>query len=504
MDLYTHQNVENKEERKDDAIREIKAGTNLIVDILQSTLGPKGSLKILQGKDTSVTNDGAFILKNLQIKNPGANIIASASIAQDNDEGDGTTSIAVLTGLLLDEAFRSSGHPVKLINGYRMAAAKCVELLNKRKFIPKGDDIRNLVRTTLNSKVLGSCVDLFVEICIKAANSAEDVSSVEIIKLKGDLRESVFLDGFVLHNSVVADVTDPRILVCNTALDYDKVKVMSAKISVDSVSELSQIEEMEKKRMQAKIERMTAIKYDILVNRQIIYDYPLQLLENKGIIVVEHADFDGVERLNKVIGGNLLSEFENLRDEDLGKCTRAHSIDVKGHKMLKFEGVGKGACTIILFGGSDELLDEAERSIHDALCVIKRINTSSACVYGGGAVEMGLAVELMKYATEIKTKEAEGIECFARALQRIPAIIASNCGFDGDELKAMLKNDHTYRRTTYGINVENGKTCCMKEKGVIEGFEMKKRVITGASETAQTILKCDGVVKVKPRERHGH
>lgn len=117
---------------------------------------------------------------------------------------------------------------------------------------------------------------------------------------------------------------------------------------------------------------------------------------------------------------------------------------------------------------------------------------------------MGLSIELSKYALEIKSKEAEGIECFARALQQIPTILADNCGFDGDEIKAILKNDHNYRRMTYGVNVENGKSCCMREKGVIEGFEMKKNVILAACETAQTILKCDGIVKCKPRERHHH
>lgn len=501
MDLYTHQNVDNKEERKDDAIRQIKAGTSLLLDIIKTTLGPKGALKILQGRETSITNDGAFILKNLQIDNPGARILVSSSIAQDHDEGDGTTSIAVLTSLLLQEAYKSSVHPIKLISGFSMAVNKCLEILNKKKFVPKAEDIKNLVRTTINSKVISSDIELFTEICMKAVNNAEDIELIEILKMEGELRESMFIDGFVMQADVTLDIENPRILVCNTSLDYDKLKVLSSKIKVNTVSELKEIEDAEKEKMKNKIELLTSVEHDLLVNRQLVYDYPMQLLKNKGVKVIENANFDGVERLNKVVGGNLLSYFEGMSAADLGKCDRVRNIELKGHKMIKFEGVKKGACTIVLFGGSDEILKEAERSVHDALCVLKRIKESPLCLYGGGSVEMALALELFKYAMEIKTKEAEGVECFARALQQIPAIICENCGFDGDEVKALLKNDHSYRRTNHGVNIENGKTCCMRDKGIIEGYEMKKRVITAGCETAQTILKCDGFVKIKPRER---
>lgn len=503
MELYTHQNAENTEERTDNAVRTIKAGVTIIGDIMKSTLGPRGALKILQGRETAVTNDGAFILKNLLIDSASARIIASSSISQDTEEGDGTTSIAVLASLLLTEAYRSSVHPTKIIRGFSLASARCIEMLGKRKFAPKPEDIKNLVRTTLNSKVLVNSLDRFVDICIGAIDKVDDIKLIEIIKLEGDLEESILVDGLVLNKDAEIDLSNPRILVANTSLDYDKIKVMSSKISVNSVRELEKIEAAEKEKMVNKIERIASIKFDLFINRQIIYDYPMQLLRNKGLAVIEHADFDGVERLSKVLGGNLVSFFDGLGEADLGTCKRVSNIVIKGHRMVKFDGVRRGAATIILFGSSKEMQDEAERSVHDALCVLKRIKESPFCVYGGGCIEMALSLELSKLALELKTKEAEGVECFARALQQIPAILAENCGFDGDEIKAALKSDHGYyKRATYGVDVENGKSCCMREKGIIEGFEMKKRVITAACETAQTILKCDGIVKCKPRERH--
>lgn len=501
MDLYNHQNAGNVEERQDDALRTIRNGVNLIGEILKSTLGSKGSLKVLHGKETSITNDGAFILKNLLIDSPSARIIINSSMSQDWEEGDGTTSIAILTHLLLKEAYQLNIHRIKIIKGFSLAMARCLDLLNKKKFAPKPEDVRNLVKTTLNSKVLANNLDVFVDICVKAVNMAEDITLIEILKIEGDLSESHLVDGIVLNKEVDVELENPRVLIANTSMDYDKTKIFSSKVNVESIKELEKIEIAEKEKMISKVETICAIPFDLFINRQIIYDYPFQLLKKKGLAVIEHADFDGVERLNKVLGGNLLSSFESVREEDLGACKRVSSITIKGHRMVKFEGIKKGASTIVICGSSKEMLEEAERSVHDALCVLKRIKESPYCLYGGGNTETALALELSKLALETKTKESEAIECFSRALLDIPKILADNCGFDGDEAKALLKNDYAYRRFTYGINVENGKTCCMKEKGIIEGFEMKKRVITAACETAQTILKIDGLVTCKPRER---
>lgn len=504
MELYTHKNVDNTEESKDGARRTIRAGVSLIGDILKSTLGPKGCMKIMQGKDTAVTNDGAFILKNLLIDSASARIIANSSINQDLEEGDGTTSIAILTSLILTEAYDTTVHPSSLIRGLSLAMNRCLQALAKRKFVPRPEDIRNLVRTTLNSKILVNSLDLFVDICIKAAGRTEDINLIEIIKLEGDLEESEYVDGLIINKPVDVCIEKPRILVANTSLDFDKIKIFSSKVSVNSVKELEKIEEAEKEKMRKKIEAITSVPYDLFVNRQIIYDYPMQLLLSKKLAVIEHADFSGAEKLNRVLGGNLVSTFDALAASDLGSCEKVHTITLKGHKMIKFEGVQAGASSIVLFGSSKEVLDEAERSIHDALCVLKRIKEQPACVFGGGSIEMALATELFKYALEIKTKEAEGVECLARALQQIPVILANNCGFDGNEILASLRSDHSYRRATYGVNIETGKSGCMKEKGIVEGYEMKKRVLVAACETAQTILKCDGVVKCKPRERHHH
>jgi len=546
MELFSHQNANNSEEKKDDAIRSIRAGVSFLNEILKTTLGPKSSLKLLQGKNVAVSNDGAFILKNLLIDNAAARIIASSSISQDTDEGDGTTSIAVLATLLLEEAYKSTVHPIKLIRGFSMALEKVLGHLAKKRFVPRQEDILNLIKTTLNSKILSTNLKLFVEMCVSAVEKVENIGNVNIIQMEGDLGESYLIDGFILDKTLllgdsainddnvinsnitkenyegkdaandipesggsIADgapafIDNPRILVANTSLDYDKIKIMSSKINVESIGELIEIEKAEKEKMIRKVKGITGIPYDVFINRQIIYDYPCQLLRSRGVSVIEHADFKGIESLNRILGGDIISTFDQLRDSNLGHCKRVCTVEIKGKKMVKFEGVKSGAVTIILCGGSKEILEEAERSIHDALCVLKRIKESPYCVYGGGSIEMFLATELSKFAMEVKTKESEGIECFSKALQQIPKILSDNSGFDGDETKNALKSSHYYRKFTQGVDVETGKGCCMKEKGIIEGYEMKRRVLTAACETAQCILKCDGLVRAAPRERTRH
>ena len=407
MELYTHQKVGNTEERKDDAIRSIRSGVTIVGDILKSTLGPKGSLKLLQGKKLIVSNDGACILKNLLIESASSKILIISSVNQDWQEGDGTTSIAILSSLLVNEAYRLSIPSNKIIKGYSLALSKCLEVLNKRKFTPKAEDIKNLVRTTINSKVLYHCIDLFIDICMNAIESTTELELLEIIKLKGDLKESVLIDGLIINKSIDIDLANAKVLIANTSLDYDKIKINSAKTNVSGISELKKIEIAEKEKMSNKINKICSIPYDLFINRQIIYDYPLQLLRNKKRAVIEHADFSGVEKLNKFLGGNILSSFDNLKEKDLGSCKRVSNITIKEHKMIKFEGIKKGASTIILFGSSDEVLDEAERSVHDALCVLKRIKESNLCVYGGSSTEMAMSVELSRLALEVKGKEAE-------------------------------------------------------------------------------------------------
>lgn len=519
MNIFSHNNDGTQEERGDDAIRTLRAGSELIGAILQSTLGPRGAFKVMQGpQSVTITNDGATIMKNLVVDNPAARILINSSISQDWEEGDGTTSVAVLASLLVEEAYKLKIHPVTIIRGYQLGLDRIKERLPELAQDASDSDLLNLARTTICSKVLKCDLDLFSRICVDAVKRLgdEDMSLIQIIKSSGKLEESFLSDGFILKKDQPIDDAvisagrsaengagphDIRVMIANTSLDSDKVKVFGAKINVSSISKLSEIEEAEKDKMRRKIDRICSLPFSVFVNRQLIYDYPFELFREKGVVAIEHADFDGVERLVKFLGGKIVSTFESLDEECLGTCTAIKNIVIGNERMIKFEKEGKDASTIVLRGSSREVLDEAERSIHDALCVLTKIKAEKKVLYGGGATEMELALCLNDYALEFPGKESESILAFSSALQKIPMILGNNGGFDGEDAKARIRSEHFNGNATVGINMKDGSVGCMQKLGVLDSLRIKRRVITAAVEVAQMILKCDGFIKCRPRER---
>lgn len=505
MNVFSHINLGTTEEKGDDARRTILAGTDMIGDILRTTLGPRGMLKMLKGQSTNVTNDGAFILKNLMIDSSSARVLVNSSIGQDWEEGDGTTSVAVLASLLISEASKLRIHPTKILKGYRASQDKCIEVLERISFAPSREDLIKLARTTLCSKVLKYDLEKFCNICVNAVERLEgrrDMNLIQIIKCSGKLSDSYLDSGFILKKDIeVSEVSNPRILIANTGMDHDKIKVFGAKVNVSSVGELAEMERVEKEKMRKKVECISRGNIDIFINRQLIYDYPLQLLKMKRIQAIEHADFDGVERLSHVVGGKILSTFGSVDESWYGTCGSVRNIKIGNERMIKFDGIRGGASTIVLCGSSKEMLDEAERSVHDALCVLMRIREDPRVIYGGGSSEMSMAVELNRCAMEMPGMESEAMLAFSNALQQIPKILADNGGHDGEKIKACLRAEHNEGKTSRGVDTSSGQTNCMKELGVVDSLRIKKRVITAASEAAQMIIKCDAVVKCKPRER---
>ncbi|ADM12178.1 T complex protein 1 subunit beta [Encephalitozoon intestinalis ATCC 50506] len=505
MNIFSHANLGTTEEKGDDAKRTILAGTDIVGDILKTTLGPKGMLKMLKGQSVHVTNDGAFILKNLMIDSPSARILINSSTGQDWEEGDGTTSVAILASLLVKEASKLEMHPTKILKGYRMAQARCSEVLKRISFNPSKEDLVKLARTTLCSKVLKYDLEKFCNICVNAIENLggrNDLNLVQVIKCSGKLEDSYLDDGFLLKKDVrIEEVNDPKILIANTSMDQDKIKIFGAKINVSSVGELEEMEKVEKGKIQEKVERISQNGINMFINRQLIYDYPLQLLKIKGIQAIEHADFDGVERLSNVLGGKILSTFDSMDETCYGTCKNVKNVYIGNERAIKFSGVKSGASTIVLCGSSKEMLDEAERSVHDALCVLSKIKQDPRVVYGGGSSEMAMAVDLNTYAMEVPGIESEAILAFSNALQQIPKILADNGGYDGEGIRASLRAEHNSGKTSYGVNVRSGSVGCMKESGVVDSFRIKHRVVTAASEAAQMIIKCDAIVKCKPRER---
>ena len=343
--------------------------------MVKTTLGPKGMDKILVSmgdeharKAITVTNDGATILSSIHVDNPAAKILIDISKTQDQEVGDGTTTVAVLAGELLREAeklIQNKIHPQIIIKGWREArkvAQKVLEEISSNNFEDKEafkQDLKNIALTTLSSKLLLHDREKFANLCVDAVLRLQGSANMDYIKLikkaGGTLGDSFLADGMILEKTISTgckrSAKNPRVMVANTPLDHDKIKIMGSKVKVDSMQKIGEIEEAEKRKMKAKIDKILAYKPDVFINRQLIYNYPEQLLAQAGVMVIEHADFDGIERLSAVLGSEILSTFDNPSAEVLGSCDSIEEIMIGEDKVIKFSGCHKNeACTIVLRG----------------------------------------------------------------------------------------------------------------------------------------------------------
>ena len=340
-------------------------GAIAVAELVKSTLGPRGMDKILQPQSTEggnekmiITNDGATILKNIYLDNPAAKILVDISKTQDSIVGDGTTTVVVLAGELLREAEKlvtQKIHPQIIISGYRQARDRARETLIKISMNNKDDkvqfrqDLVNIAMTTLSSKLLTHEKEFFANIVVDAVLRFKEGANLEAIKvlkkIGGSLKDSFLCDGLILEKTISTGCERVRknvkIMVANTPMDYDKIKIYGSRVKVDSMDKVAEIEQAEKDKMKRKVEKILSHKIDVFVNRQLIYNYPEQLLVEKGVMVIEHADFDGVERLSAVTGADIVSTFDNPESCKLGHCELIEELMIGEDKVIKFSGCAK-------------------------------------------------------------------------------------------------------------------------------------------------------------------
>ncbi|EMR11498.1 T-complex protein 1, beta subunit [Pneumocystis murina B123] len=509
------------EERGENARMSSFVGAIAVGDLVKSTLGPKGMDKILQSASTGeiiVTNDGATILKSIELDNAAAKALVNVSMTQDNEVGDGTTSVTVLAAELLREAERlidSKIHPQIIIDGYRIAATTALSALcesavdHKENYELFRRDLEDIARTTLSSKILAQDRDHFSKLAVDAVLrlKSTNLESIQIIKKSGGrLRDSYLDDGFILEKKIGVNqpkrLENAKILVSNTPMDTDKVKVFGARVRVDATSKLAELERAEREKMKAKVEKIKAHGVNCFVNRQLIYNWPEQLFADAGMMSIEHADFDGIERLALVTGGEIASTFDHPEYVKLGRCDLIEEIIIGEDRMIKFSGVAVGeACTIVLRGATSQLLDEAERSLHDALAVLSQTMGDSKVVLGGGCSEILMAKAVDAAASKESGKKAFALEAFGRALRMIPTILASNAGLDSSELISKLRSVHYKGMTSYGLDLINGEIADMRDAGVVESYKLKRSIVSNASEVVEMLLRVDTILRSTPRPR---
>ncbi|KAL8978119.1 MAG: hypothetical protein Q9205_006223 [Flavoplaca limonia] len=512
------------EEKGENARLSAFVGAIAVGDLVKSTLGPKGMDKILQSASTGeimVTNDGATILKSIALDNAAAKVLVNISKVQDDEVGDGTTSVTVLAAELLREAEKlveRKIHPQTIIEGYRIASNVALEALAKTAQDHSKDekafrkDLMAIARTTLSSKVLSQDRDHFASLACDAVlrlQGSTDLSHIQIIKKAGGKLNDSYLDeGFILDKRIGVNqpkrLENAKILVANTAMDTDKVKIFGARVKVDSTGGLAKLEEAEREKMKQKVEKIKAHGINCFVNRQLIYNRPEQLFSDAGIVSIEHADFDGIERLALVTGGEIASTFDHPEMVKLGHCDLIEEVIIGEDTLIKFSGVAAGqACTIVLRGATEQLLDEAERSLHDALAVLSQTVREPKTTLGGGCAEMVMAKAVEQQSPNVAGKKAIAVDAFATALRQLPTILADNAGFDSSDLVARLKKEIYNGKTSSGLDllIPGGGIADMREKGVIESYKLKRAVVSSAAEAAELLLRVDSIVRCAPRKR---
>jgi len=515
---------EAEEEKAETARLSSFVGCIAVGELVKSTLGPKGMDKILVGfgrndGQVEVTNDGATILRAIGVDNPAAKVLVDLAKVQDQEVGDGTTSVTVLTCELIKEAeklIEMKIHPQTVIAGWRKAVAVAKDALTNSAIDNSGDeakfheDLMNISRTTLSSKILSQHKEFFAKMCVDAVvrlKGSGNLQAIQIIKKQGGTLTDSFLDnGFLLDKKIGLNqpkrVENARILIANTPMDTDKIKVFGSRIRVDSVAKVAELELAEKEKMKEKVDLILKHNCTVFINRQLIYNYPEQLFSDAGVMAIEHADFDGIERLSLVTGGEIVSTFGKPELVKLGRCDLIEEIMIGEDKLLRFSGVPLGeACTIVLRGATQQILDEAERSIHDALCVLTSTVKETRTVYGGGCSEVLMSNAVCNLAEKTPGKEAMSMEGFAKALRALPTCIADNAGYDSAQLVSELRAAHAQGQHTMGLNMDIGKIDCMKETGVTESFMVKRQVLVSAAEAAEMILRVDDIIKAAPRRR---
>jgi len=285
-------------------------------------------------------------------------------------------------------------------------------------------------------------------------------------------------------------------------MDTDKIKIFGARVRVDATGKLAELERAERDKMKAKVQKIASHGINCFVNRQLIYNWPEQLFADVGIASIEHADFDGVERLALVTNGEIVSTFDHPELVKIGQCDLIEEIIVGEDKMIKFSGVAAGeACTIVLRGATNQLLDEAERSLHDALSVLSQTVKEPRTVLGGGCAEMLMSKAVDEAAKTVLGKKAMAVESFGKALRQMPTILADNGGFDSSELVGVLRAKHYEGWSTAGLDMIQGEVADVRELGITESFKLKKQVLLSASEAAEMILRVDDIIRCAPRQR---
>ncbi|MDG7007476.1 MAG: TCP-1/cpn60 chaperonin family protein [Nitrososphaerota archaeon] len=508
----------SSQSRGKEAQRNNIAAAKLISEIVKSSIGPRGMDKMLVDSlgDVTITNDGATMLKEIDVQHPAAKMLVEVSKTTDNEVGDGTTSAVVLAGALLEKAeelLDKDVHPTVIVDGYSKASRKAIEALEgvAETVTPEDKDwLRKVAKTSMQTKLVfkeaEELANLVVDANLAIAEKEDSGFRVDIDNVKvekkpgGSLKDTKLIQGIVLDKEVVHSgmpkVTEKaKIALVSAPFEIEKTE-FDAKLNINDPSMMKKFLDEETKMLKGMVDKVVEVGANVVVCQKGIDDIAQHYMAKAGILAVRRAKESDMTKLAKATGARVVNNFEDLSPSDLGYAAHVEERKVEEDKWVFVEGCkNPKAVTILVRGGTQRIVDEAERALHDALMVTKDVIEKPAIVAGGGAAEAEAAAQVLKWADKLSGREQLAAQKFAEALESIPIALALNAGMDPIDAQVELRAKHaTENGKWFGIEAADGKVKDMFQRQVFEPLAVKVQIIRSATEAASMILRIDDVI----------
>ena len=489
----------------------------IIAEAVRTSLGPKGMDKMLVDSlgDVTITNDGKTILDEMEVEHPAAKMMVEVAKTQDDEVGDGTTSVVIVAGELLtkaEELLNKNVHPTIIIDGYRKAADKALEVLEEIAISVDPNDkefLKKVAMTSMASKIVSENREQLAEIAVDAVLHVArkvgdqyrvDLDDILVQKKPGEsitdtkLINGLIIDKEVVHPGMPKRIENAKIALLNCPLEIEKTE-FDAKINIETPEQMEAFLREEENMLREMVEKIKNAGANVLICQKGIDDMAQHFLARAGILAVRRAKKSDMEKLAKATGGRIVTNLEDLSEKDLGYAELVEERKIGEDKMVFIEGCkNPRAVAILVRGGTERTVDEAERSLHDALCVVRDVVQEPKILAGGGAPEIEVAKALRDYAQSLPGREQLAAQSFAEAIEVVPTALAENAGLDPIDIISELRARHEKGETWAGIDVFEGKVKDMRELDVYEPLAVKKQVIKSATEAATMILKIDDVI----------
>ena len=489
----------------------------IIAEIVRTSLGPRGMDKMLVDSlgDVTITNDGATILKEIDVQHPAAKMLVEIAKTTDNEVGDGTTSVVILAGSLLEHAeslLNQNVHPTIIVDGYRKAAKKAKQFLQDIADKTSGNDratLLKIAKTSMQTKLVRKDSSEIAELVVKAVlavaqkdgeNFIVDDDDIKVEKKAGgsiidsNIVQGIVLDKEVVHGGMPKNIVDAKIALINTALEISKTET-DAKISIQNPQQLKSFLDEENRMLKAMVDKVIGSGANVVLCQKGVDDMAQHYLAKAGVLVVRRIKESDLTKLAKATGARIVTNLDDLFEKDLGSAALVEERKIEEDRWVFIEGCKHPkSVTLLLRGGSQRVVDEVERSVHDAIMVVKDVMETPLIVAGGGAPETYAAAKVRSWSKSLEGREQLAAEKFADALESIPLALAENAGMDPIDTLTSLRSRQLKGEKWTGIDVMKTRIANMKSSDIIEPLAVKYQIVSAASEAACMILRIDDVI----------